>query len=540
MLRLNTFGGLVLQQDGQLHTGPASQRRRLALLAVVAAAGQRGASRDKLLALLWPDSDAEPARHSLYQAVHAIRRSAGSDDIFLGTTTLQLNPQLITSDVAEFDEAIESGSHEQAVRLYRGPFLDGFRLESAPEYEQWQDGERVRHGREYAAALETLAQGAAGRRDYPAAVRWWRRLAAAEPVSTTAAVGLIEALVAAGDRAGALQFAGVHSSLVRQHLEAEPDPEIDGWIGRLRTGEIPVPATAAPAPPRPRASGAEAAREAAGRELDEIKRAFTERYQVGDRTGESTLLLTFTARDRRDTRPVELHVLSPRLAGLGGDARVLEALERVAALRDPRIVPVREAGAIQGRIYFTTPPTEGQSLRDRLARERQLPVGEARRIALEVLDALVYAHGHDVRHGDLRPKHVLLARNGVAVASFGLVEALDVAAAGSAGSTAVTIGAPAYLSPEQLAGESTADERSDLYSLGCIVFEMLAGEPPFGGSNLSAVLSRKLTQSAPQVSSLRESVPPQLDAFVARCLARLPADRFQRAAEAREALQAAQ
>ncbi|HUQ15822.1 MAG TPA: hypothetical protein VM094_07185 [Gemmatimonadales bacterium] len=115
MLRLNTFGGLVLQQDGQLHTGPASQRRRLALFAVVAAAGQRGASRDKLLALLWPDSEAEPARHSLYQAVHAIRRSVGNDEIFLGSTTLQLNPQLITSDVGEFDEAVESGSHEQAV-----------------------------------------------------------------------------------------------------------------------------------------------------------------------------------------------------------------------------------------------------------------------------------------------------------------------------------------------------------------------------------------------------------------------------------------
>jgi serine/threonine-protein kinase len=539
MLRLNTFGGLVLQQDGQLHTGPASQRRRLALLAVVAAAGQRGASRDKLLALLWPDSEAEPARHSLYQAVHAIRRSAGSDDVFLGTTTLQLNSQLITSDVGEFDEAVESGSYEQAARLYRGPFLDGFRLESAPEYQHWQDGERARHAREYAAALESLAGAAAARRDHPAAVRWWRRLAAAEPVSTTAAVGLIEALVAAGDRAGALQFAGVHSTLVRQHLEAEPDPEIDAWIGRLRTGEI--PAAAAAAPPRSRVvSTADAGRAAAARELDEIKRAFTERYQVGDRTGESTLLLTLAARDRRDTRPVELHVLSPRLAGLGGDAGVLEALERVAALRDSRIVPVRETGAIQGRIFFTTPPSEGQSLRDRLARERQLPVSEARRIALELLDALVYAHGHDVRHGDLRPKHVLLARNGVAVASFGLVEALDLAAAGSAGSTAVTIGAPAYLSPEQLAGESTADERSDLYSVGCIVFEMLAGEPPFGGSNLSAVLSRKLTQSAPLVSSLRESVPPALDRFVARCLARLPADRFQRAAEAREALQAAQ
>jgi DNA-binding SARP family transcriptional activator len=541
MLRLNTFGGLVLQQDGQLHTGPASQRRRLALLAVVAAAGQRGASRDKLLALLWPDSEPEPARHSLYQAVHAIRRSGGNDEIFLGSTTLQLNTQLITSDVGEFEEAVESGAHEQAARLYRGPFLDGFRLENAKEYEEWQDSERVRHAREYAAALEALASAAAARRDYPAAVRWWRRLAAAEPVSTAAAIGLIEALVAAGDRAGALQFAGVHSSLVRQHLEAEPDPEIEAWIGRLRSGEMPAQGTAAPPPPRTRvATDADTGREAAARELEEVKRGFAERYQVGDQTGESTLLLTFAARDRRDTRPVELHVLSPRLAGLGGDARVLEALERVVALRDPRIVPVREAGTLQGRTYFATPPAEGQSLRDRLAKDRQLPVEEARAIALALLDAMVYAHGHDVRHGDLRPKHVMLTRGGVAVASFGLVEALDLAAAGSAGSTAITIGAPAYLSPEQLAGESTADERSDIYSVGCIVFEMLAGEPPFGGSNLSVVLSRKLTQSAPAVTSIRDSVSPALDRFVARCLARLPADRFQRAAEAREALQAAQ
>jgi DNA-binding SARP family transcriptional activator len=535
MLRLNTLGGLVLQQDGQLHTGPASQRRRLALLAVVAAAGGRGVSRDKLLALLWPDSEAEAARHSLYQAVHAIRRSAGSDEIFLGGATLQLNSQLITSDVGEFEEAVETGSHEQAVRLYRGPFLDGFRLENAPEYEQWQDAERVLHAREYAAALESLAAAAAARGDYPAAVRWWRRLAAAEPISTTAAVGLIGALVAAGDRAGALQFAGVHSSLVRQHLDTEPDPEIERWIERLRTGEVPA---AAPAPrPRP-ATGPDAAREAAARELDEIRRAFSDRYQVGERIGESTLLLSFGARDRRDTREVELHVLNPRLVGLGGGERVLEALERVVALRDPRIVPMREAGAIQGRTYFVTPPLEGASLRDRLARDRQLPVADVRRLALELLDALVYAHGHDVRHGDLRPKHVLLGRNGATVASFGLVEALDLAESGSAGSTAVTIGAPAYLSPEQLAGESNADERSDLYSLGCILFEALGGEPPFGGSNLATVLSRKLTQSAPAVTSLRESVPPELDRFVARCLARLPADRFQRAAEAREALQA--
>jgi serine/threonine protein kinase len=345
--------------------------------------------------------------------------------------------------------------------------------------------------------------------------------------------------VAAGDRAGALQFAGVHAALVRQHLETQPDPAVEQWIARLRAGNVPVPAAAPPATARPRTGGAEDAREAAAREIQEIKRALSERYQVGEKGGEGTMLLTFAARDRRDTRPVELHVLNPRLAALGSGSRVVEALERVAALHEPHIVPLRECGVVQGVVYFATAPVEGLSLRDRLARDRQLPLDEARRITADLLEALVYAHGRDVRHGDLRPKHVLLGRTGIAVTSFGLVEALDIAAAGNAGSTAVTIGAPAYLSPEQLAGETTADERSDLYSAGCIAFEMLAGEPPFAGSNLGAVLSRKLTQTAPPVRSLRDSVSPALEAFVARCLARLPADRYQNAAEAREALRAA-
>ncbi|HEX6106583.1 MAG TPA: protein kinase [Gemmatimonadales bacterium] len=539
MLRLTTFGGLVLHQDGQLHTGPAGQRRRLALLAIIAAAGRRGVGRDKILSLLWPDSDPEAARHSLYQALHAIRRSLGSDEVFLGSGTLQLNDAVVGSDVVEFEDAVEQGGHEAAARLYRGPFLDGFRLENAPEFERWQDAERLRHAREYAAALEALAASASARGDHVAAARWWRRLAAAEPVSTRAAVGLIEALVAGGDRAGALQFAGVHAALVRQHLETEPDEAIERWIARLRTGEVPPPSTASAAPPRLRTGRADDGRDAAEREVQQIRRALSERYQVGEQTAEGTMLLSFAARDRRDTRPVELHVLNPRLAALGGGAGVVEALERVAALHEPRIVPLRECGLLQGLVYFATAPVEGLSLRDRLARDRQLPLDEARRITADLLEALAYAHGRDVRHGDLRPKHVLLGRGGATVSAFGLVEALDIAAAGNAGSTAVTIGAPAYLSPEQLAGETTADERSDLYSVGCIAFEMLAGEPPFAGANLAAVLSRKLTQTARQVRTLRESVSPALEAFVARCLARLPADRFQTAAEAREALRTA-
>jgi serine/threonine protein kinase len=322
---------------------------------------------------------------------------------------------------------------------------------------------------------------------------------------------------------------------VRQHLDTDPDPAVDQWIARLRAGDVPS-TTPAPAPVRARtaATSVEDARAAAIQELETIRRALADRYQVAEKIAETTMLLTFAARDRRDTRTVDLHVISPRLASLAPADRVLEALERMAALHDPRIVPVRDCGMTQGIIFFATAPLEGTWLRDRLIRDRHLPLDAARSIATDLLDVLVYAHGHDVRHGDLRPKHILLGRTGISVASLGLVEALDLATSrGTSGSTAVTIGAPAYLSPEQLAGETTADERSDLYSLGSVIFEILAGEPPFGGGDLATVLSRKLTQAAPAVRSLRENVSSALDV----CLARLPADRFQSAIEAREALQ---
>jgi eukaryotic-like serine/threonine-protein kinase len=180
---------------------------------------------------------------------------------------------------------------------------------------------------------------------------------------------------------------------------------------------------------------------------------------------------------------------------------------------------------------------EGPSLRERLVRERALPLGDAVAIADDLAAALAHAHARGVRHGDLRPKHILLARTGISVAGFGIVEALDLATASNgASTTAVTIGAPAYLSPEQLTGEVSADERSDLYSLGTILFEMLAGQPPFAIANLGTMLSHKLSHSAPSVRQFRESVPPDLESAVARCLARSPADRFQNALELTDAL----
>lgn len=143
MLRLTTFGGVSLLQEGVPHAGPGSQRRRLALLLLIAASGNRGISRDKILGYLWPESEPEAARHALHQSLHALRRSLAADHLFLGTTSLQLNPDVISSDATEFEEAVAGRYYERAVGLYTGPFADGFFLDDAPEFERWVDRKSV-------------------------------------------------------------------------------------------------------------------------------------------------------------------------------------------------------------------------------------------------------------------------------------------------------------------------------------------------------------------------------------------------------------
>jgi TolB-like protein/DNA-binding SARP family transcriptional activator/Tfp pilus assembly protein PilF len=234
VLKLKTFGGLSIQNDDGSRAGVAIQRRRLAVLALLARAGERGLSRDKLVGFLWPESEGEKARRVLAQAIYAVRRELGSEQAFLGTTEIRLNPAVLPSDVAEFCTAITAGRREEAVSLYAGPFLDGFFIDDAPEFERWAEAERVSLAHDYCHALEELAVEAGGRGDHRAAVGWWRKLAAADPLSGRVARGLMEALAAAGDRSGALQHARVYESLMRQELEAPPEPEVMALAGRLR------------------------------------------------------------------------------------------------------------------------------------------------------------------------------------------------------------------------------------------------------------------------------------------------------------------
>ena len=239
--RLEMFGKLTL-------SGAASdlshQKRRLALLALLAASGDRGLSRDQLLGYLWSDSNAGNARHSLEQLIHALRRALG-DSFFSGTNPISLNSEVIASDVTEFERALRRGALTQAVTLYAGPFLNGFYLDDAPEFERWTAAERARLAGRYAEALGRLAVDAEAAGDHAGAVRWQRLLVEADPLSSRPALSLMRALVAAGDRTAALQHARIYEALVRQELESEPDPSIVRYAATLRAGgEEPAEVTA--------------------------------------------------------------------------------------------------------------------------------------------------------------------------------------------------------------------------------------------------------------------------------------------------------
>jgi DNA-binding SARP family transcriptional activator/tetratricopeptide (TPR) repeat protein len=233
-LRVITFGTLCVRGDRGTLAGAAAQPRRLALLALLARAADRGVTRDKLMALVWPDSDEERARRAITQSIYALRQELGSDDTIVGVKELRLNPDLITSDLAEFSSAIRTGHLEDAVRVHSGPFLDGFHLAGNDEFDRWTDAERSVLNQECLEALEKLATAADARGDHATAAGWWRRLSAKDPLSARYAIGYMQSLVAGGDRHGALEHARIHETLLEQQLDLPADREVVALAARIR------------------------------------------------------------------------------------------------------------------------------------------------------------------------------------------------------------------------------------------------------------------------------------------------------------------
>jgi serine/threonine protein kinase/tetratricopeptide (TPR) repeat protein len=254
-------------------------------------------------------------------------------------------------------------------------------------------------------------------------------------------------------------------------------------------------------------------------------------YRVLRTLGRGGMATVYLARDERHRRSVALKVLHPDLAHALGSERFLREIEVAANLTHPHILPLHDSGEVEGLLYYVMPYIEGESLRDRLTRETQLPVEDALQIAREVADALAYSHGQGVIHRDIKPENILLYSGHALVADFGIARAIWQAADERLTKTGMSVGTVAYMSPEQTGGERQVDGRSDVYSLGCVVYEMLAGEPPYTGPTAQAIIAKRFSDPVPSVRRIRPAVSEGLDHAVTRALAPVAADRYPTAAD---------
>ena len=272
--------------------------------------------------------------------------------------------------------------------------------------------------------------------------------------------------------------------------------------------------------------------------LERLRAALADRYAVESEIGRGGMAVVFLAEDLKHHRKVALKVLHPELAASIGSDRFLQEIEIVAGLDHPHILPLHDSGEADGLLFYVMPYVESESLRELLQGENQLPVNEAVQIAMEVADALSSAHRQGVVHRDIKPGNVLLGEGHARVADFGIARAVSTAGGEKMTATGLAVGTPAYMSPEQAAGEA-ADERSDIYALGCVLYEMLAGEPPLVGPTTQSTAAKRLTDRPTPLPALRDSVSLDLDAVVEKSLRRSPADRYRTADEFGAALDAA-
>jgi DNA-binding SARP family transcriptional activator len=338
VIRINTLGGLSVRgDDGAPLSGAAAQPRRMAILALLARAGERGISREKLLSLLWPDADDERGPRTLAQALYALRRDLGAEDAIAGSKDLRLDPALASSDVSEFASALARGEDERAVNLYHGPFLDGFHLPDAEEFSRWAERERAAIAVEHSHALESLARAARAAGDPRNAVAWWRKLAAIEPLNARVTVGLMDSLAASGDRAGAIQHARVYELLVEQELDLPPDKDVLTFAERLRQNAVeqltsfdvaPKETVAAARPPAP----------SPGTEIPPAPSPETVETAVVDRPLAATEAATPTS--ARSQRPA----VSRRTWALAALAVLVGAIIGLAMLRGSRGGPLNALG----------------------------------------------------------------------------------------------------------------------------------------------------------------------------------------------------
>ena len=270
--------------------------------------------------------------------------------------------------------------------------------------------------------------------------------------------------------------------------------------------------------------------------LDRLRVALSSTYTIDRELGRGGMATVYLAQDGKHERLVALKVLHPDLAASLGPDRFLREIKLAARLNHPHILPLHDSGDAAGFLYYVMPYVEGESLRERLDRDRQLPIDEAVHHGRAIASALDYAHRQGIVHRDIKPENIMLYEGEAMVMDFGIAKAVSSAGSETLTQTGMMVGTPAYVSPEQAAGETNLDGRSDQYSLGCVIYEMLTGERPFSGATPQAVMAKRFTETVKPVRSLRSSIPEPVERAVSRAMATDIADRYKTAAQFAQAL----
>lgn len=516
MIELRVLGDPQLTRDG---VSVVLQRKPLALLAYLALTGPgRFVQRDTLLGVFWPDVEQGRARAALRQALHNLRRTLGEDAILTqGDERVTLRPDLVRCDAVEFDRAIRDGQLLTAVDLYHGPVLSGVHLRDLPEFEHWLDGQRAPAQRSYEQAVEQLAATARSKNDHRRAADWLRRLLRVDPLQGRVAALLMEELEAAGEREEAIAAGERYVSQLQREWDAAPDPRVRDLLVRLRMA--PAKVEAAPLEPTPPKRC----------DLELVREAFSGRYDVLEEMGGGGTAKVFLAWDPKLRRHVAVKVLRPDIRMAVGTERFLQEITLVAAFNHPNIVPLFDADELGGYLYYAMRHVPGDPLSERIRREGQLPIPDAVRIACDTARALEYSHQRNVVHRDVKPGNILLHERMALIADFGT--ALMMAAGGKRiTESGIMMGTPDYMSPEQTDPDCRLDHRADIYGLGCVLYEMLTGEPVYRGPSPAAVIAKHRLERIPSVRITRPAVPQTLEDIVTRALAKSPGDRFLSAA----------
>ena len=516
MITIRLLGVIdVRDADGQEITAVLSQPKRLALLAYLATPSPGGHHRrDTLLGLFWPDLDSDHARNALSKAVHFLREALGPDAIVARSAEeLALDPARIWTDIGAFEDAVATERYEEALRHYQGDLLPAVYFSDSAPFEQWLEETRTRHRSRVVRASRLEAERQEAARNYTRAIDVARRGAELSQDDERTLRRLLSLLYRLGDRAGALSMYERFARRLADELDSTPAPETVALIEEIRSAHSP----ATPSPPSPPAAVDLAP------SPPSLQIALGERYQVVREIGSGSSARVYLAEDRKLRREVAIKVLRPTLAGLGQAAKFEAEILVAARLNHPHVVPLLDAGEAAGLLFYVMPHVAGETLREKLGRSGRLPVPEALAIARDVADALRYAHGRGFVHRDIKPENILLADGHALVTDFGIARVLTATPGPGEGGSGS--GTPMYASPEQVDGTSPEDGRGDIYSLGCVLYELLAGRPPFEAATISGILNQHRETPPPSLINVRPEVPAVIASLVTRAMAKRPMDR---------------